>query len=207
MDEQVRTFVAVELPEEVKVQLGEIETRLNRQIVMSLGAMTAGKALKWVEPTAVHVTLKFLGSVAAERLNEIESALKRAAAGKAPFTIELTGLGAFPNTNRPRVIWVGAHGQVVELGNLQADVDAQLVDLGFPQETRPFSPHLTLARLREGTNQQELRKIGEIVNNNAQTESITVKIDTISLMRSDLSRVGARYTRMAEIALSDLSST
>ncbi len=200
-EELVRAFVAIELPAEVKASLGKIQAEMNRRMIASLGAQAADKAIKWVNPEGVHLTLKFLGSVPASRIARIENALRRAAANNSELTIELGGLGAFPSPQRPRVVWIGTHGEIEKLAKIQSEVDSELAALGFPREERAFSPHITLARLRETASSEERRKIGEAVKAGPQVAPMRVHVEAISLMRSELSRAGARYSRIAHIPL------
>lgn len=198
----VRTFVAVELPEETKSTLGKLVVRLSLEVTASLGVAAAAKALKWVDPTGIHITLKFLGSVPSSRLVGIEEALRRSAIGKRALRLELSDLGAFPSVRSPRVLWIGVRGQVDELARIKSQVDVELSKLGFPKETRAFSPHITLARLRETASPVERRKVGEAIAAEPQEMRIDIEVREISLMRSELTRAGARYSRITEIPLS-----
>ncbi|MBI2953230.1 MAG: RNA 2',3'-cyclic phosphodiesterase [Chloroflexi bacterium] len=200
-ERMIRTFVAVELPGEVKASLRKLEDRLKRRMSSALGPDAAERALKWVDPEGVHLTLKFLGAVPASHLAQIENALRRAIGEANPLAIELHGLGAFPTFQRPRVLWIGVHGEADKLGQIHAQIDAEMAGLGFPREERAFSPHITLARLRETAPPDERRKIGEAVKDGGELAPMAVSVDTISLMRSELSRAGAHYTALARFSL------
>lgn len=204
-EELVRTFVAVELPRDVKASLGRIQAELNKRIASSLGADAASRALKWVDPEGIHLTLKFLGSMPASCLGDVQDALQRATADKSSLTIQLADLGAFPSVTRPRVLWIGARGETEKLAQIQAQVDSELARIGFPREERAFSPHITLARLRETASPNERRKIGEAIEAGLRVPSVVVPVNSISLMRSQLTRAGALYSRIAEIALQPAS--
>jgi 2'-5' RNA ligase len=104
-----------------------------------------GLPLKWVRPEGIHVTLKFLGEVPDAREPELRAALGRAAAGGQALPLVVVGFGAFPGFDRPRVIWAGLEPDPA-LEWLQHRVEQEFVPLGFPPESRPFQPHLTLGR-------------------------------------------------------------
>ncbi|MGH7701827.1 MAG: RNA 2',3'-cyclic phosphodiesterase [Gemmatimonadales bacterium] len=105
--------------------------------------------VKWVREEGLHLTLKFFGEVAAERAGEIATALGAAAAGTPVLDLGLSGIGVFPNPRRPRVLWVGLEGPVA-LELLADRVERQCQAIGFPVDGKPFQPHVTLGRLREG---------------------------------------------------------
>ena len=145
----------------------------------------------WVAPENLHITLKFLGGVEEARLGKVVAALEPAATGSA-FDVAVRGLGAFPTPTRPRVIWAGTApaGAFVALGQT---VDRAMAALGFPPETRPFSPHVTLGRVREPRRDPALAAVLEA----AATRAFgTLAVGRISLMRSDLSPRGARHTEL-----------
>jgi 2'-5' RNA ligase len=152
----------------------------------------------WVSPANFHLTVKFLGAVDTDRLPDVERALGDAVAGVPPFDLTLRGLGAFPSAARPRVIWAGtAHG-AAELAALAARVERTLSPLGFPTEERVFSAHVTLGRVRTPRRNP---KLAEALAASASVELLSVPVTRLSLMRSDLSPRGARYSELAGHAL------
>lgn len=152
----------------------------------------------WVAAANLHVTLKFLGQVDAARLPAIETALADAAAAKAPFQLGLRGLGAFPSSSRPRVLWAGAAEGAVACARLAAGVDEALEAVGFAREARAFSPHVTLGRVHEPRRNAAL---AEALAAGERRELGHVRVDRVSLMRSELSPRGARYTELRALAL------
>jgi len=184
----IRSFVAVELPEAVKAAL----TRLQDEV------KAGGGGVKWVQPGGVHLTLKFLGYVDEARVPALVQALTRACEGFGPLEVALSGLGVFPSPSRPRVAWVGLSGGVETLLRLQEGVEKVLSPFGFPREDRAFTPHLTIARLREGVAPDEARAFGQAFLR-ASPESVSFKVEGISLMKSQLTPSGAIYTRLAFI--------
>jgi len=149
----------------------------------------------WVAAGNLHLTLKFLGGVDAARLAALEPALARAA-GRPPFDLDVHGLGAFPSRTRARVLWAGAGAGEAEAAALAARVDEALATLGFPPETRPFAAHVTLGRVREPrANPRLAAALDPHVPFGRQ------RVAHLSLMRSDLSPKGARYTELAGFPL------
>lgn len=190
----IRSFVAVELDEEVKQRLAEIQRQLK--------TMTPGGVVRWVQPDSIHVTLKFLGDVPEERIRAIVAALERECAPVAPLAFTVAGAGCFPNARRPNVVWIGVEDPDGQLAALQQAVERALNPLGYPPEGRPFKPHLTLGRVNRSVSDADLRKVGERVSGLRVAHLGQVQVAEIVLMRSDLSPAGARYTPLARIPLS-----
>ena len=190
--EQVRSFIAVELPDELKAGLTQLQARLK-----------SGKqsGVKWVDPNSIHLTLKFLGNVSVDRIDEITAAMEKAARGVSPFHLEVKELGVFPNLRRVQVVWVGLSGGVDKLAQLQQGIESNLAHLGFTPESRPFAPHLTLARLRSGVSPEEKQRFGQLVASTSLELSYTVEVKAIHLMRSQLTREGAIYSRISSVGL------
>ncbi len=195
--EQVRSFIAIELPDELKLELTQLEARLK------LGKQPW---VKWVDPYSIHLTLKFLGSIATDRIGEITRAMEAAARGIPPFHLEVKGLGVFPNLRRVQVAWVGIGGEVDKLSQLQQRIESNLVPLGFAPESRPFTPHLTLARVRDQASLDERQKFGQLIVS-TRFEAGTIEVDAVNLMRSQLTREGAIYSRISSVRLKKPLST
>ena len=190
--EQIRSFIAIELPEEAKEGLARLRKELDRD---------GHKFVKWVDPGGIHLTLKFLGNIPSNRVTEITEAMGKAAQGISPFHLESSGLGVFPNLKQVRVFWVGISGELDKLSKLQQNIDSALAALGFAKEERPFVPHLTLARIREGASSSERRSFGELVGSTIFEDRYPVKVEAISLMRSQLTPAGAIYTCLSVVGL------
>ncbi len=190
--EQVRSFIAIELPDELKVGLAQLEAQLK------LGKPSA---VKWVDPSGIHLTLKFLGNIAVDRISAITRAMKEATRELSPFQLKVTGLGGFPNLKRVQVAWVGIGGEVDKLGQLQQRIESSLAPLGFTTESRPFTPHLTLARLRDRASPDERQRFGQLITSARFEAAHTIKVDSVNLMRSQLTREGAIYSRLSSVRL------
>jgi len=191
--EQVRSFIAIELPGELKLGLTRVEAQLKA---------SEQTWVKWVDPHSIHLTLKFLGSVAVDKTGEITSAMEQAAQGMSSFRLDVEGLGVFPNLRRVQVAWVGVGGDVDKLNQLQKRIDLNLVPLGFTPESRQFTPHLTLARLRDQASLDERQRFGQLIASTRFEIACTIEVDAISLMKSQLTREGAIYTRISLVRLS-----
>jgi len=190
--EEIRSFIAIELPEEAKKGLARLRKELERD---------EHKFVKWVDPRGIHLTLKFLGNIPFNRITEITKAIEEAAQGVSPFHLEISSLGAFPSLRQARVFWVGIGGEVDKLSRLQQDIDSALAALGFTKEERPFVPHLTLARIREGASPPERRSFGELVGSTTFEDKYPVEVEAIRLMRSQLTPAGAIYTCLSVVGL------
>jgi 2'-5' RNA ligase len=195
----IRTFVAVELPEDVKHAL----TSAQEELRAYLGK--AANAIRWVRPEGIHLTLQFLGDVAEASIPDIVKALHAASIGSGHVSLELGGLGVFPNLRRPRVLWAGLDGTPKAMRDLQMlhrAVSEGLTPLGFKSD-KSFDPHLTLGRVRDTVRPNELAAISEVISSHADrlVPRLTFQIDAISLMKSDLQPGGSIYTRLARLEL------
>ena len=190
--EQIRSFVAIELPDELKRELSQLEAQLKS---------SEQPWVKWVNPHSIHLTLKFLGNIAVGRIGEITRTIEEATQGIPLFHLEVRDLGVFPNLKRVQVAWIGISGEVDKLGQLQQRIDSNLAPLGFAPESRPFTPHLTLARLHNRVSLEERQRFGQLIAGTGFKASI-IKVDAISLMMSQLTREGAIYSRISLVGLS-----
>ncbi|NQT05419.1 MAG: RNA 2',3'-cyclic phosphodiesterase [Dehalococcoidia bacterium] len=190
--EQIRSFIAIELPHEVKSALAELQAGLQPDKQPSV---------KWVDPYSIHLTLKFLGDIAAAKTSDITSAIEEASREIAPFSLEVKGLGVFPNFKRVRVVWVGVEGDISRLKLLQQRIESNLVPLGFARESRPFTPHLTLARARERIAPTEQQSFGQLIAGASFETAHQFTVGSINLMRSQLTREGSIYRQLTAVSL------
>ncbi|HOG48172.1 MAG TPA: RNA 2',3'-cyclic phosphodiesterase [Anaerolineae bacterium] len=182
----IRAFIAIELDAPLRAALGELQGRLKRAPLGRLG--------RWVDPGGIHLTLKFLGDVSTSQLPELRQALQRAAGEVLPFDVALAGLGCFPNTRQPRVIWVGVDEPTGALKRLQCAVERELGAIGFPPEGRAFTPHLTLARVRDQVASLERAELGAWVQQQSVGRVGAMCAAELALMQSQLRPGGAVYT-------------
>lgn len=183
----IRAFVAIKLPEEMKVKLQEVQDALKR----------GGRDVSWVKPESIHLTLKFLGDMEAGKVDAVASALAEASAGVAPFIVTARGVGGFPNLKAPRVLWVGLE-ENTELARLAKNIDERLGESGFARDGRPFHPHLTLARIKSLSEGRELgRKAADL----KMDINVDFKADYFVLFKSVLCPKGAEHTELKRFAL------
>jgi 2'-5' RNA ligase len=190
--EEVRCFIAIELPDGVKRGLREFQAQLKA------GSQAP---VKWVDPNNIHLTLKFLGNVVADRLDEIGRAMTQAVRGTSPFSLEVKELGVFPNPRRVQIVWVGVSGEVEKLSRLQQRLESGLEKLGFPPENRRFTPHLTLARLRDRATPQEREKLGQLIAETEFEAAPSFTVNSVKLIKSQLTREGPIYSQLSSAAL------
>ncbi len=191
--ERIRTFIAIELDESIKDELTKLQEQLK-------GKAPQG-SVRWVRPGGIHLTLKFLGNVPADQIEEIARALQKSCQGFAPFSLSCGGLGCFPNLKRPRVVWVGIQEETGTLAQLHKAIEENVAPLGYPPEKRKFSPHLTLGRVQKRVGSGDRRRLGELVETLEIGTLGQMEVRSVNLMRSDLRPGGAVYTRLAEVKL------
>lgn len=183
-NEAVRCFVAIEIPEAIQMLLPPIQEELRSKI---------GKA-SWTKSGNFHLTLKFLGDIHHESIGKVSQAVQTVAETQGPFSMEIAGIGAFPNLMRPRVVWVGIKQGASAVAQLAEAVNLQLVQLGYPTDFAKngrFHAHLTLARLRSRIN---LKPFTTLFRKYDTIDGATMTVNEITLMRSQLHRSGAIYT-------------
>ncbi len=185
--ETLRSFIAIELPTTIQVELGRVIKQLS----------PATRAVRWVPAQNIHLTLQFLGDVEASAIASIQAALVQETKMRRPFEIHVGTLGAFPNPRRPRVIWIGVQAPP-DLVDLQHGIARALAPLGYPPEDRPFSPHLTLGRVSQHAAPEEVGKLANLLAKTTVGELGTCTVHAVQLFRSDLRPTGSIYTRLFE---------
>ncbi len=184
----MRTFIAIELNEEIRLALERIISRVER----------TGADIKWVSPRTMHLTLKFLGEIdPGDGLAKVETALAAIVPRHAGFDLLLKGTGIFPPAGRPRVFWAGLEDKP-ELRALQSDLETGLAGLGFPVEKRGFTPHLTLGRVRGQAGLSEAAEALEKCNGKVTG---TLNVDRVVLFESVLKPQGAEHRTVKEYML------
>jgi 2'-5' RNA ligase len=191
----LRTFVAIELPAEAKAAIAAAQDAL-REVLRD-----GGPAVRWVNPAGAHLTLKFLGDTPESAVPGVDAALRAALAGTAPFELWTGAPGCFPSGRAPRVLWLGLDGDLAPLTSARDAVEAAIAPLGWPTEARPFSPHLTLGRLRPEASPAERAGIGKAAGTIWPPPPTRIPVPAVSLMRSEAGPQGARYTRLVEVSL------
>jgi len=186
-----RTFIAVELPDVARAALQTHVARLSHAL----------PRMRFQPPSSPHLTLAFLGELDDEQLAAATQAAITAAPTVPPFTLTVAGLGIFGPPYAPRVLWCGVGGDIAALLRLQAVLADRLEAAGFPREPRPFAPHLTLARFKQPLNPAALQRLTGILSTPSTTQTSFV-VESLSVMKSELLRPAARYTRLRACPLS-----
>jgi 2'-5' RNA ligase len=184
--ETIRTFIALEMPAEIRTALGDYAQPLR----------SVRGRVTWVKPENMHLTLKFLGDTPANRINEIAAALHKVASAAVPFSAVIVGSGVFPNEKYPRVLWVGLEEKTGALFKLAKAIEESMHQLGFAKEKRPFTAHLTIGRAKDINIPEIVRMLCE-----KPFPAMTVRFDEIIFMKSDLHPTGSVYTPLRKFKL------
>lgn len=199
----MRTFVAIEIPHDVKQQLSSLQDRLQE-----LPALRAQPSLlRWTDTEKMHLTLRFLGETEEPQRHQIQNGLAGIAKRHAPFTLTPARLGAFRSWSNLRIMWVGIEGESDSLQEVQADVETLTRQVGFSPEQKRFSPHITLARAARNAPRPALRTASEQLRQAAadkDSQSWTDwRVSELHFIRSVLGPGGALYFNLATSALTD----
>jgi len=186
----IRSFVAIELSPDTKAQIEEIQNELK----------TSTADVRWVRSKGMHLTLKFLGGIQEEQIPEIAEILTHCSAETGRFNLTIHSLGAFPNETNPKVIWIGVEDKSGRLGTLQQSIEKGLAAIGFKEEKRAFTPHLTLGRLKSPKGR---RALGQRLEASRECDCGTFAVKEIFLFKSDLKPSGAVYTNRKTFSLSE----
>ncbi|MDH3964537.1 MAG: RNA 2',3'-cyclic phosphodiesterase [Deltaproteobacteria bacterium] len=189
----IRSFIAIGLPEATRQTLAAVQEHLKQ----------SGAGVRWVKPSSIHLTLKFLGNIHPTQVEDIALAVAQEVRDEPPITLGAAGLGAFPGRRKPRVIWIGMEGEVQRLTRIQARVENALEPLGFVREKRPFRPHLTIGRVKDH------RKLQALIDAMAELkipEFDSFDVTEIILYKSDLRPTGAIYTKLHRMSLAASAS-
>ncbi len=187
----LRIFFAVEIPLPIRQAIFNKTACLRSAL---------GTLVRWVPIENMHLTLKFIGEVSPVNVELLTQMLSVEAGGCAPFPMQVGGLGAFPNARRARVIWIGIQAPAA-LASLQHGIEAATARLGYEPETRPFSPHLTIGRIRQQVSAVEQQLIRAGLEQTQVGDLGTAEITEVHLYKSDLQSSGAIYTRLFSAAL------
>jgi len=186
----MRTFIAIELPQEVKDTLGRIQDRLK----------ASGADVKWVEPRNIHLTLKFLGETDEQTLNKVTAALEEIAKAQKQFSASLSFCDAFPSINSPRVIWQGITRGEQEIKAVAARIETRLAETGIPKEEHEFAAHITLGRTRSSRNRREMTEL--LTDMAAKPPQAEFAVTALTLFQSTLTPRGPVYTALRYFPLS-----
>lgn len=181
----MRTFIAINLNDKIKQALAKVQAELEK----------SNADVKWADPENIHLTLKFLGEISEQQVGQIKEALDKVASNLKPFEITLSGIGAFPKLDYPRVVWVGIEKGKNETEGIAKMIEDELEKLGFEKEKRGFTAHLTIGRVRSGKNKDALKEILNSLNLQPTTYYLKPSdVNAIYLYQSTLTPKGPVYT-------------
>lgn len=185
----MRTFIAIELPKEIKNYLAQIQDDLR----------ATGADVKWVEPGNIHLTLKFLGDRDDKKVKQISCLLDEITKDTTTYQIKIFSVGVFPKIETPRVIWAGISDGDSETKIIAKQLEEEIARLGIPKEDRPFSSHITLGRTRSGLNLDKLS--GKLTSMAGKITPQVFRVDKITLFKSTLTPKGPVYEALKEVKL------
>ena len=183
----IRTFIAIELPVKVKQVALQIQNQLGESI----------EGIRWIKHENIHLTVKFLGNVEENRINDISAAVLNAVKGISVMNLKTGHLGIFPNEKRPRILWLGVEGDVREFIQMSKNCESELAKLGYEKNARENRPHITVGRIRSSKKQKGLVNILKDI----PIESIDFRADALNLMRSELNPNEVVYTILQSVKL------
>jgi 2'-5' RNA ligase len=182
----IRAFIAVEIPHDIQHNIQKETAKLRKEI---------DGLIRWVPAGNMHLTLKFLGDVSANSVEFLIQMLRTEADNVTGFAVQLAGLGSFPNLKRPRVIYIGMQAPA-GLDALQRGVESASRRLGYEPEERPFSPHLTLGRVKQNITAADQQKIRRTIEGTQVDVLGTARVASVHLYKSELKPSGSVYTRI-----------
>lgn len=184
-DEQWRMFCAINLPTELRLRIQEHIARLRET--------DPDARASWNRDEKLHLTIKFLGDVATDRIANLSLAAERAVTELKPFKLAAEGCGSFPPRSQPRVLWIGIKDSTEGLARLYTRLGEECAGKGFAVEQRAFHPHLTIARLRHPQHAHQLAGAHKELG----FERMDFSVDELVVIRSELSSKGSRYTEIS----------
>lgn len=185
MSEMIRSFIAFDIDSEpVLRKFSEAQGIL----------VNTGAGLKLIQPRNIHITMRFLGNISLSMIDSIHEEMNKVSF--TPFDVEIRGLGAFPSLKYTRVVWAGIRKGIDELTNISSQLEPRLQKLGFRPDSKGFSPHLTIARVKTGRNKAELVQCIEEL---ADYEFGVVKANCLKLKKSVLTPKGPIYSTLREV--------
>ena len=193
--ETLRTFIAVDFPIEIKAKIEEITTYFNTQL--------PSKVIKWVDANNIHLTLKFMGETPANQLEPIKRAMQQVVTTFPIFDVAIENLGMYPNAKKPRVIWLGISCEE-NLISLYKKLDQALKEIGIQPERRPFSPHLTVGRVRRSADPESVIIVGKTLSEFKVSTLGRVTINEVVYYQSELTPQGPNYTILQSTPLNQV---
>jgi 2'-5' RNA ligase len=206
----MRTFVAIELPVDIQTRIEDMSHGLGYH----LASCSLGRAVRWTPAAKLHITLRFLGDTSPSQQRQLGEGLSAQVQWYSPSQLCVAQVGCFPNMCSPRVIWRGLEGDLSRLIRLQSDVEQVAQRAGYEAESRSYSPHLTIGRVRRDLPKHERHKLGNCLSDLLEREGVLNEagassavqcldfdVHSLVLMRSVLKQKGAQYTVLERFQL------
>ena len=200
----IRAFLAVELSEDIRARIARVQQDLKASLARELPKAVR---ISWVQAASIHLTIKFLGDMDEQAIEPLRETLAEALQGQHAISIPLERLGAFPSCQAPRVLWIGAAegweqgDEAKRLMKLHGAVETRCDSFGFAPDSRPLSPHLTLARIKAGA-----REFGHVLASSKTLDRPlslgALAVESVALIKSDLRPTGSVYTKLWDVRLS-----
>ena len=187
----MRTFIAIELPKNIREALGKLQEQLKK----------SEADVKWVTPDNIHLTLKFLGEVDDDKIEKINKIIDSVCAENNTYKIYISSLGAFPRIDYLRVIWAGVEKGDSETKKIAKELEEKIEKIGIPREARPFSSHITLGRTRSALNREKLVKELKSMQEAFEKEDLEFSVSKVTLFKSTLTPKGPAYEVLKEANL------
>lgn len=190
--DMIRTFVAISISDEARSAIFFLIDKLKK----------IESSIRWVDPSNLHLTLKFIGEIEKNRQKNLVEALDLSVKDISAFQYELSGKGCFPNCKQPRVLWIGVNDLKEKMRALQKQIDNNFYSVQIPRENRNFKPHLTIGRVKQN------RKLGTILSKFEQFQlgEFVVDVGEVYLMKSELLPTGAKYSILHSASLTASNS-
>lgn len=189
-----RLFIALQLDQEGRQSLGSLSRKL---LMADISGLRVSKSER------IHLTLRFLGSIGDDQIEAVTCAVNRAAQENTAFSLRLNGVGAFPNLNRSKVLWVGLEGDIDKLKRLKSCIDLYLSEVDFPLDNSVFIPHVTLARVNNSANKQQSAQIWRKLKALEQERNREVPITAIEVIESTHNRDGVTHKTIHRVHLGE----
>ena len=198
-----RAFLAIELSQELQAELATVQQELKRKIEPEMKRDTR---ISWAQPASIHLTIKFLGDMDEQVVDPLRIAVEQAIGSQLSVIVPLERLGVFPHPQSPRVLWIGPSenwergAEAKRVAEIHGAIEQACEGLRFLRETKPFSPHLTLARIKVGERQVGVALAkGGVLDRPLSLGSLAV--ETVVLMKSELKPTGSVYTKLWDVRL------
>jgi RNA 2',3'-cyclic 3'-phosphodiesterase len=180
----MRTFIAINLPDEIQHAVSDYVDSIKKSM----------KDIKWVDSNNLHFTIKFLGEVNDSDIKKVTDCMSNVAREYSPFEIGLSDTGFFPSESNPKVVWIGVDGGEDTLLDLYQDMENCLEESGFDRESKTFSPHLTIGRVKK------FKKV-TVPDNLLDFEPVRFTVSSLAVMKSTLTPEGPIYEKIFESEL------